>query len=441
MLQQLSHLRETLNRAAQGSKYYARVLAGCDLNLQSIDEMRQLPILTRSLLMIHGLEMLITGAVPEYIRNTSGTTYGGASEPPLVRFISEEERRAWLRLHEVMMQGVKGPLPLAARLLSLDHGLDMPGAMPGFFPLPLEKAAHFRQIVHLLSSSYSFAGYSERIQLLIGSVTLLKSLTIMCLEHGVNASAFGVKLIKAHSQQLTPRWRGLLESYWEAEVEEVYGLSEVPGLYARRCDSCSLYHFTPLAAAEILDPISGKPVTSGVGKIIATGLYPLVSIQPIIRYDTEDIIEVSKDVCESAGARGFEFLGRQKHVILHPTATPCVSLLTPRMLNHILDDYPDIGIVPNDRAKHLPIRAGFGYQKYGLSMTRNDISDSVAIDLNIELCWSPLQYPRAAQELKAAITQRILTISPPLAKSIENKLISFNICFHEPGSTQLISGK
>lgn len=170
--QELLHLLNvTLADAAERSPYYARLFDGTTLALRDVAELRRLPILTRDDIARHDTELLVRDVIPEYVACTGGTTAGSHGREPLRRFHTERERVCWVSLHESMRSELPGDWPLELRLITLEHGLDFPGALRGVLPMPLERPSHFLALTSLLAKRFAISGFSPRIVWLSGSLT------------------------------------------------------------------------------------------------------------------------------------------------------------------------------------------------------------------------------------------------------------------------------
>lgn len=429
---QLDLLRETIHYAVRESAYYARAFEGIDLNIAALGDLQRFPLLDRQTLSRHGLDLLVRGCVPEYVALTSGKTAAEvAGQEPLFHFHTEAERSTRAELNALLLGETEGPRPLALRLFSADHGLDYAGGQPGIFALPLEKRYQFQAALAMLRREFGFPGFTARIKILSGTLSLLKLLTLLCMEDEVDSSQFDLELVLSSSWFLTSRWRELIEGYWKAPVAEIYGLSETPGMYAQRCLDCRRYHFSPHAVIELLHIGRDEPVREGVGRLVVSTLYPLAQAQPVIRYDTGDIVS-TEGRCPVSGRQSFEFLGRRSDIVWLREGDEHRPLLTPLALNDVLDATPEVAVNESPKTKLLGLRTGYGAQKFAVRQRQE--GGAVVVELEVELRWSPLQYPAAARAARAALRQRILEAAPPLAACCEEGRAGVEIKLMEPGS-------
>jgi hypothetical protein len=424
----LDLVRATLRHANNNTPYYRRAFAGLSLEIDGLEDIRRFPLLERKTLAACGTDLLAEGVVPEYVGITSGTTFGNSSWEPLLHYQTETEHDAWVNLYGSMI--AKGDRPLMLRLIDADRGVEVAGASPGCFSLPMESLYHYELILSILKREWSFPGFATRVGSLSGPLDMLQVLTLLCLEHEVDPAQLSIGLVTTSGWQLTSRWRRLLESYWGAEVQELYGLSEVPGMFAARCSRCSHYHFSPLTVMEVLQLDGDNPVERGIGRVVVTALLPLAYAQPLIRYDTQEVIEIVGECGDHELC--FEYLGRRSRLVLHDGPDGRDLMLSPPMLTEVLDSIPDVAIYENEKGKRLGVRIAFGWPRYML----RDESDEIGrrIDLTVELRWSPVHYPYAAERLRDLLLRRFFDASPALAGAVRRDAIRFVVRLAEPGT-------
>jgi hypothetical protein len=426
----LDLVRATLRHAVENSVYYRETFAGLSLDLESLEDLRSFPLLDRGTLAQRGTELLAEGVVPEYIGITSGTTFSDASRAPLLHYQVETEHHAWVSLHESMAEDCKGDRPLMLRLTDPDRGVEIAGAFPGCFSVPMENPYHFELILSILRREWSFPGFSKQVASLAGTLDALQLLTLLCIERNVDPTEFGIKLISSSGWQMTSRWRGLLEHYWNAEVQDVYGVSEAPGMFATRCAACSHYHFSPLSVIEILRLDNDEPATEGVGRAVVTCLLPLAHAQPIIRYDTQDVVNIVGGCVDHA--LSFDYLGRRSKLVFLEDSCRLSPILSPLTVTEVLDSAPDVAVYENAKACSFGLRTRFGWPRYSLDDDGDEAGQKVC--LTAELRWPPAQYPERAQELQDTLRRRILDSSPALAVALERGNVRFAVQLMGPGA-------
>jgi hypothetical protein len=361
---------------------------------------------------------------------TGGTTArAGTSDGVVLTFKSAQDVETEERIYRHLRDALS-PRPLILHLVNLGHGLDPSGARDGCFQVPLERPHNLATILTLLRRRFRFDGYTERIQTVAGPLRLLKALTTLLMERGVQGTEFAVSLVASSSNHLSRRWRTLLESYWGAAVDDVYGLSEVPGLHARRCVACGHFHFSPLAVTEVLSLDDDTRVDAGAGRLVATSLYPLAALQPIIRYDTGDVIEYA-DHCAEAGLEGFEFLGRLSECVVVRRSAGAVVVLAPIPLNEYLESFAEVACHQHTFATILGINAPIGPPRWRLRSEPR--GNTLCISLDIQLLWVPDHFPGAADQLQQRL-MRGFDDFPDLAQSRRQGEIVLGIRLRGPGA-------
>jgi len=426
----LALVKATLRHAVVNTRYYRKAFRDLSLEIESLENLRRFPLLSRETLAKYGTDLLSELVAPEYVGITSGTTYGDTNRGPLLHYQTESEHSAWRDLYASMAEESGHDRPLMLRLTDPDRGVEIAGAFPGCFSLPMENRYHFELIISIIRREWSFRGFSKRVISLSGPLELLQLFTLLCMEQHIDPAEFGIGLISSSGWQITSRWRDLLEHYWCAEVQDVYGLSEAPGMFATRCLHCWNYHFSPLSVVEILHLDHDAPVTAGVGRVVVTCLLPIAHSQPIIRYDTDDVIEIAGECITHS--LGFKYLGRRsKLVILNGPNGPS-PVLSPLIVTEVLDSLPDVGIYENAKAARVGLRVAFGWPRYRLS---HQVEQSgIRVDLTVELRWSPLQYRDSGKELQNLLIRKLFDASPELLVAVNRGDVCVNLELVEPGT-------
>jgi hypothetical protein len=260
-------------------------------------------------------------------------------------------------------------------------------------------------------------------------LNMLKLLTLLFIEEGVPSSEFDVQLVSTQSWHLTDRWAALLQDYWKVPVDDAYGMSEVPGFFARRCSECRRFHLSECAIVETLGVQSDEPIEEGYARLVVTSLLPLAHAQPTIRYDTEDVVWIER--CPKTGERSCQLLGRRRDIVLlDDSAEP---LLTPLGLHALMDDVPELAQHNNPRAELVGLKTSFGWPKY--RVLAQPVDDTHEVRLQMELRFSPRLYRARAEQLRESLRSAILAAFPALARAETRHRARLVIDFAEPGST------
>lgn len=430
----LPFLTETVKHAVETTKYYKSTFKDVSLPIKSITDFERLPILNKSELKTRSIDFFSSDVAPHFAQCTSGTTWKVGGELPLLRFQSEKERQAVLAILSDARTACGELSPLSIRLLSSVHGHGHLDGQQGCFGLPLERPYHFHTILSVLERQFDFVGFSQKVRAIAGPLNAIKLLTMLCLKHQVNPKRFSIDLISSQGWRLSERWHNIIQNYWGAAIDDNYGLSEVVGLCGRRCSHCNTYHFLPTCYFEFVDPSSYNVVDSGVVRLLATTLFPLVELQPLIRYDTDDIF-LLKGACERTGNQKAIYLGRDHQIIWADNSN--IPILSPYNYTAVLDKFPDINYLSDTRAELFGLSNPFGWPKYEFRSSKTN--DKLYIEVHIELRWSAVEFPDAAVKLKDQMLSDLSNSSDVLKNLISKSKAIIIIYFYDPGTTDLIT--
>lgn len=432
---QLALLRATVQHAVETTPYYSERRHEYP-QIRSLDEYSDLPIVRRQDIQDQPERFQSSSTSAEFVRNTSGTTYGAMGRDPLTTWGTWDESHLWQDLIPRPPSGK--PQPLAVRFLSIEHGIDpIAHATPGVLGVPLERPAHFNHLTKLLKSEHSLSRCTPRVEILVGTLSRIQCATLLAMQEETPPK-HALRSIWCHSQRLTPRWKRALESFWGCEVNEIYGLSEIPGLVGTRCSECSLFHLSPLAYMEYVDIETGRPVSSGPARLVATAYYPLAQASPMIRYDTEDLVEICAESCPASSAPSLEYLGRADSTCTLRVGADTRPVLAPCRLHDVLDEEPSV-------SRHQSVRGQIfglpelGFLRYEVDWFEQAVPPGTSrLLLRIELQWHPRTFPRAASELRNRVAERVLEEEPLLRELVARGSVELVLDLLGPGELGVV---
>jgi len=298
---QLRLLRDHLDFAARNSPYYRQLFraAGVDAgSVKSLDDLHQFPFINKNLLRERQTAVPILGdllAVDErevvYVSASSGST----GVPTLSPFTARDFA-GW--------QAVQSRLFYAAGMRATDRylhalnfslfvgGPDVIGAQKlgalcfwaGTVPAErlLFLMQQFQPTITWTTPSYAwYLGETARSQ----GIDPAKDLAIRRI------------IVAGEPGGSIPATRHAIESLWNAELYDFYGISDIFGASAGMCQERSGLHFSEdHHLIEVLDPTSNEPVADGEkGEMVLTTLQK--QARPMIRFRTGDIITRDRTVC------------------------------------------------------------------------------------------------------------------------------------------------
>lgn len=141
------------------------------------------------------------------------------------------------------------------------------------------------------------------------SVTVTWSLPSQCLVWAAAARAAGyapdrdfphLRAFLVGGEPLTAAKRARISAIWGGvEVFQDYGSTET-GSLAGECQNRTLHLWADRFVPEIVDPTTGDSSPHGIGHLVITTLYR--EAMPLVRYDLEDLVEVSDNDCSCGWA-------------------------------------------------------------------------------------------------------------------------------------------
>lgn len=131
-------------------------------------------------------------------------------------------------------------------------------------------------------------------------------------ELDIDIKKIPLRIIRVGSELLTNTMRQKIKSAWGVDnVTQDYGMTETlgPGL-AMECTNSNGMHLNSNYHFELIDPITKQPTDKNKGELVVTTIYN--ECFPLIRYKTNDLVEITKDPCPCGreSYRIINFLGR-----------------------------------------------------------------------------------------------------------------------------------
>jgi phenylacetate-coenzyme A ligase PaaK-like adenylate-forming protein len=418
-------LKATLDSAKRTS-FYAKKLKEYDSNI-TLEEWSCLPIVSKQ-------DLIMAGSQAQYRIGlrcdevfTSGTT-----GYPFITIKSDKEQKYISEFYQyVFREEYKSPLVRALQINNPYHGHLVP------IPVPIHSHkigiydngsfAHGRKI---LCQNHIDHGVSKKCTLLVGLERALRAFTMEAKIYAPSGLDSNLTSIISYSQILTRKWRKIFQEYWNCSIVDRFGLSEVFG-GATEDSSCGWWFFDPVCLPEVVDIRNQMLIREGVGELLITGLYPFQEAQPMIRYRTGDLVEVSHSVPSRAGILAIRPLGRARYAVYQQDRDGI--LITPLALLEAVDSQQDIERIPRFcDASQVTDPYLIGHPLYS---TRSYIHDGCVI---VELYIVPrsTSSPRAVTENAYA---SVLGESPSLARAIEEGKAQLRVLSVDELAPDLIS--
>jgi len=291
---QLQRLQRLLQRAQQEVPYYREVFAGQEFSaskLRDLDDLQQLPFLTKPLIRTHSDELRSMRANGMARFNT-----GGSSGEPLVFYIGKERvshdvaakwraTRWWdvdIGDPEIVVWGSPIELGTQDRVRALRDKAFRTRLLPAFEMNDARLGEFLRDIRRL------------RPRMLFGYPSALAHIASHARTHGVAMDDLGIKVAFVTSEALYEHQRAIIGTVFGCRVANGYGGRDA-GFIAHECPEGGMHITAEDIIVEIVDE-DGKRLPSGqAGEVVITHL--ATADYPFIRYRTGDVAVLDDRTC------------------------------------------------------------------------------------------------------------------------------------------------
>jgi hypothetical protein len=301
---------------------------------------------------------------------------------------------------------------------------------------PLQKKFHYANIVNILTSTFSFSGFTPRVKVLTGSFHKLKVVSELVRNDRPDLfqELADLDLVISHGTHLSERWKMILESVYNAQLISLYGLSEIAGSNCIQCHYCGHFHMPPIVMPEVLDLYDDSlEVSSGIGELVLTSLYPFTSLQPLIRYRTGDVVQAfDKTVCKSVDDITFQPLGRVSKSVIDRS----LGILIPSsLLFEIIDDIPEVSRTRSSNLDAFGLGLHLGHPRYKIEVAKDN--GILTINIFVELAYDPFHYQDRACQLKDLIHKRCGVLTDNLSQALNRNQAKIKVILTSPNGLDL----
>jgi phenylacetate-coenzyme A ligase PaaK-like adenylate-forming protein len=405
-------LRETVAWCVANSPYYRKRFPSPE-SFRGLADIALLPVLFREDVIENHVDLRCDASLPMAIQHTTGTT--GASLQ-LYRNAAEQAFIWNFFSAQLQTQQPPNPRPLQLNLTNAYHGsLTAMPSVAYVLSAGVYDRAQAAQARGLLERSYDLPGVEPRVTTVVGTERMVKALTAYLMEDGFDLANSSVNNLVLFGGHVSVAQKLLLGGLWNAGIRDVYSLTEIVG-GATECGLGGPWVFDPHVIPEVVHPRTLEPVTEGVGVLLLTGLYPFMQQMPLVRYCTNDLVEIV-----DAGAGDAElqvrYVGRLPRSFLDDTTSSVHPLLLSAPLYEILQSFPDVAVTP--RFPDLCVGPGLeltGDHHYAVERRRVRRVDTITLRLGLR--YAPWLYPDRVAMLVADITARVLHAHPRLAERV-----------------------
>ena len=389
------------------------------------------PLLNREQVIRHRETLIATDVHFAQICHTSGST-----GPSLDIYKSFEELRFVYDYYEAMFSPLIRrlvPVPLNLSLPTAYHGVPMRVPSIGkVFVSGVTDNTLIQDASKLLMKEYSIPGHATRISTISGMLFHIHFFTSFLIEQGITPADLGVRAIIVCGGYASRAALKFLRDSWNAEIHDRFSLTESVG-GANRSWEDGLFRMDPHVIAEAVDVDSGMSVPQGVGYLVLTQLHPFVQMNPLIRYNTGDLVRRVPNPDED-DCFVFEFLGKASNCISWQPEGSSEWLIFSTDYYDILCDIPDVNLIEWFANVTVAHDRGVGSKPIQRSSTSLTADGHLMIHLEIELRYAPHCFPNQITKLRDQIINGLASKNLALAKRLLEKSVSIDISFSGPGS-------
>jgi len=301
---QLRKLRRTLRHVRQFVPHYRETLP--DVELHDLDDLRRLPV-TRREDLERAPEAFLSrapGLTPSVPMSTSGTR-----GRPIPLWLTHDELDYYASVQAIagMLGGFLGPHRIAQVSVPLGNSITArlfaeAAQRTGAVTLLPELRGTLDEHLDSILQERDLPGKSRRVTNLLCSPAFLWALTARAEATGRDLSQAALDDVFCFGAKAGDVLRERVERVWGVKMKQGYSLTETLSTGAIECELGRLHFLDGSGVLEVVDPETLEPVPpGGTGLGLITTLYPDRELQPLIRYETNDLIRTSTETTCGCG--------------------------------------------------------------------------------------------------------------------------------------------
>ncbi len=313
---QLSRLKDTVSRVYDSVPAYKSKMDEAGVNPRDINnlaDLKYLPFLTKQDFRDNYPFGLLAVPMRDVVRIQSSS---GTTGKPTVAGYTQHDIENWA---ELMARALTGAGATADSIIQITWGYGLfTGGLGGHYGaekigaavLPASGGNTRRQVMLMHDYGTTLLGCTPSYALVMYE-EFLKS--------GLDRSEFKFKSGLFGAEPWSENMRKEIESKWEIDAYDVYGMTELigPGVASECACKQGLHLAEDHFLAEIIDPDSGAVLPYGErGELVITSLTK--QALPLVRYRTRDLTQINRQpcACGRTHARIQKILGRSDDMLI-----------------------------------------------------------------------------------------------------------------------------
>ncbi|MCC5927640.1 MAG: phenylacetate--CoA ligase family protein [Cyclobacteriaceae bacterium] len=303
---QFERLVDFLKYSKKNSNYYRNIIADDFFkSFQSVDDLRQLPFLTKNDIIQNFNEIVTIPKRNAVVANTGGTT--GASLKVFYTVADNQRRFAHVDFHRKKRGYELGEKTAWFSGKNFLSGRDI--KRNRFWKTDYYNNVRYYSTFHINYSSVEY--YLENLvkyrpRFLIGFPSNMFELAQTGLKKGIDFPA-SIEAVFPNAETITPDMRISIENFFKAPIFDQYGSSEgAPFIFETGNEN---YHFD--AFSGIFEVLDDEGLPTDEGRLVVTSFFTKGT--PLIRYDIGDIVRLKKSDTDFTSVE--RIIGRESEFI------------------------------------------------------------------------------------------------------------------------------
>ena len=421
-------LADTLAFAVEHIPWYRDRVHEYRRPMRDSEDLARLPIVGRADVLADQRAFASTDEWPASISYSSSTT-GTVGQP---RWRSEAEQRALIDLLVASRpDAVPGEEDDGVTLVI--HPFDQgPPSAPAWVTRRVYVAMlvpwHFELIHQILRDGWESPAGRLPVTAVDCFSPGLRILTQWFEQRQIEPASFGVTHLFGYGSIQPASWRRRLEASWGADYRDLYGLSEVVLSDSAQCPLCHAYHFVLPIVPEVVDPITREPIDRGTGVLLLTELYPYAQMQLLVRYWTDDLVELAPPC--PLGGFGFTFRGRRGSSVVVERADGPALVIGSLQVGEVCAASADLAI---DGVSWAPWAVDAGAPRFSLTSLTTAATEGTDVHVTVELRYPPEQFPERATAAIDEIAAGLRSVVTGLDAAVDRGTVRLRVTAVGPG--------